>query len=368
MKASISNLHVAAWLGALVVSLPAPCGVAGEPIILGTRRAPLEPAARPRLDEKFEQGLNARRVANPMNEGAAALSGILPAPPVVPSRQNRNSRDEKANWMMLDRGELSEREDDSTLGLDALSLEKGSGRRDYFFERRDDRESGARIRQPGRALTLDLNGKPGAASRDLSIALFRQDGDGARRTDDKSREADNTGAGKNQERNASNEPGLGPLMNPSRISGGQDIERWSASISKAMERRKTESVEESKERREQYLDYLNSARYSGPSYPANSEWGKYQREWAGSAAERAAEGPGSPGQASLLGSAGRDKSAPIASPAALEKRTLPAASGNLSGVGTLPSYLQQRSAPSSGRAPKVDYSVPKAPGNNFGFR
>ena len=120
-------------------------------------------------------------------------------------------------------------------------------------------------------------------------------------------------------------------------------------------------------RREQYLDYLGSAQYSGANYPANTEWGKYQREWTGSAADaRAASSPG------LLGGnlAGASISKPsVATPGAgsIAGANRPGASpGNLSGMGTLPSYLQQPSAPS--RAPKVDYSVPKDPASSFNFR
>jgi hypothetical protein len=156
-------------------------------------------------------------------------------------------------------------------------------------------------------------------------------------------------------------------LDPGRVSGAQGIERWSASINQALQHRKIDGVNDPQTRREQYLDYLGNAQYSGANYPVNTEWGKYQREWAGSAADaRAASSPG------LLGGsvAGASSSKPtVATPgaASLSGVNRPgAAQGNLSGMGTLPSYLQQRSAPS--RAPKVDYSVPKDPGSSFNFR
>jgi hypothetical protein len=160
---------------------------------------------------------------------------------------------------------------------------------------------------------------------------------------------------------------MGPLMNPGQVSGGAGIERWSASIDQALKRRPVAGVNDAQTLREHYLEYLGSAQYSGPSYPANTEWGKYQREWAGSAADaRAAAGSALPGGNLSGGRINRSSSAAPTAASSLGAKNLDATAGNLSGMGTMPSYLQQRSEPS--RRPKVDYSLPKNPGNSFDFR
>lgn len=371
MNGSISNILAAAWLGSLALGFAAASSQAGEPIIMGTQRIAPDPGQRPRLDERLEQGNVIARSSNPLNDDSGMRLLFMPPPAAAPSKRSQSARDEKANWMMLNPGDLTDAAHaDETFGNGSMNPDKNSGRRDYFFERSEGR-AGLNNRQPFTGNALDLVSRPGLAMANPSAPYSRQDDDEAKRRAENSRESGNstggTTGGTPDGRKSIEEPGLGPLMNPGRVSGGQDIERWSASINQAIQRRKIEGVNDTQTRREQYLDYLGSAQYSGASYPANTEWGKYQREWAGSAADaRAASSPG------LLGGniAGASVSKPpaatpgAASPASANRSG--ASQGNLSGMGTLPSYLQQRSAPS--RTPKVDYSVPKDPGSSFNFR
>jgi hypothetical protein len=367
MNGSISNILSAVRVGLIALSFAAASSFAGEPIIMGTQRIASDPGARPRLDDRLEQGGAIARSSNPINGDSGMPLSFMPPPAAAPSKRSQSARDEKENWMVLNPGDLTDAVRSSELfGDGSMSPEKNSGRRDYFFERSEGR-SAAGSRQPVTGNALDLVNRAGLAMANPSAPYSRQDEEETKRRAEDSREsgnpADNTTGG----RKSIEEPGLGPLLDPGRVSGAQGIERWSASINQALQRRKIDGVNDPQTKREQYLDYLGNAQYSGANYPANTEWGKYQREWAGSAADaRAASSPG------LLGGsvAGASSSKPtVATPGAASSSGVNrpgAAQGNLSGMGTLPSYLQQRSAPS--RAPKVDYSLPKDPGSSFNFR
>ncbi len=367
MNGSISNILRAVRAGSLALGFAAASSFAGEPIIMGTQRIASDPGARPRLDERLEKGSAITRTSNPLTDDSGMRPLFMPPPAAAPSKRSQSARDEKENWMVLNPGDLTDAAGSGGLfGDGSMSPDKNSGRRDYFFEKPEGR-SGSGSRHPITGNGLDLVSRAGLAMANASAPYSRQDEAETKRRAEDSRESGSSASGTTGGRKSIEEPGLGPLMDPGRVSGAQGIERWSASINQALQHRKIDGVNDPQTKREQYLDYLGNAQYSGANYPANTEWGKYQREWAGSAADaRAASSPG------LMGGsvAGAFSSKPtVATPGAASFSGVNrpgAAQGNLSGMGTLPSYLQQQSVPS--RAPKVDYSVPKDPGSSFNFR
>ena len=367
MNGSITNLLSAAWLGVLALGFPASSGLAGEPIIMGQQTVSPDPGQRPRLDERTgKEGVFAGR-SNPFGDDSAMRMVFVPPPVAAPSRRSQNSRDEKQNWMMLNRGDLTESaRSDEFFGNGLGDLGRNPGRRDYFFEKPEGR-AGLNGRQTLPGSALDLFSRSGLAMGNQPLSSSSQDDDGRRRRADDSRDSGGTASGAADGRKSIEEPGLGPLMNPGRLSGAQGFERWSASINRSLQRRTIDGVNDSKARREQYLDYLGSAQYSGASYPANTEWGKYQREWAGSAADaRAATSAGGLG-GKISGPSITKPATPVASSPTVANRSA-ASQGNLSGMGSLPSYLQQRGTPAPSRTPRVDYSLPKDPGSSFNFR
>ena len=146
------------WLATAVLAGGSSGSVlAGDAIVFGTdkNRTP-----------KVEPGKEKAPVQNPFR--LESLTTPAPfifdgmTPPVLPrastnprkDKRQQNAEDEKKNWMMLEKGELNDKDEEKNfLGVrdDSDELDKGKDGHDYTFKDRDSSHTPGQLRAPGQS-------------------------------------------------------------------------------------------------------------------------------------------------------------------------------------------------------------------------
>jgi hypothetical protein len=346
--------------------------VAGEPIIMGVQRVSPDPEETARIEQRKGPLFDRAGVSSPFTDDFGIRAMLVPVPMDAPrSKRDQNARDERLNWMMLDRGDLTDpANSDELFGISSMNLEKESGRRDFFFTKPENSGTGQDRRLANSGAPHEAEERSGLPLESLAMPALsgKRAANGGER-DGSSLSADvASGFGLDAGRGEEEELGLGALLNPARVSGSQALERWTSSLKEMSRTRSQADIPDAQDRREHYLKFLDRTHYGGPSYPVSTEWGKYQRDWMGSSAAGRPPPVSGTQSSGISGSRLIDPPSPMAPSGAassLRQGTLGSPQGNLSGVGGLPSYLQERRPPSP--KPSPDYSLPKAPGHGFDF-
>ncbi len=153
-------VEIAGFILAVVIFLGSAAGfggraVAGEPIVFGTEKIKAEPGK----DKAPTQGpfRLEKLTAPPPFE----LNGLTP--PILPrsnsshrkDKRQQNAEDEKKNWLLLDQGELQDKDDEKNFlgvrddGLDDLDKSKDS--HDYTFRPNNSSRNPNQLRVPGQS-------------------------------------------------------------------------------------------------------------------------------------------------------------------------------------------------------------------------
>ncbi|MEY2409254.1 MAG: hypothetical protein QOF48_1924 [Verrucomicrobiota bacterium] len=167
----------AAWalaLGSAAALLPAHVA-GGEAIQFSNARSRQDPIAKSNLPGEKEGGLGRM---SPLDFIPAGGDNGRTDP--IRSRKENNRATERANWMVLDRGDLDARDEQRrTSGMRDAKFGKETERKDYFFAPVSEKDD-----LPGRSKSLSPYGKSTARERSDSDPDSKETADAAAKTED----------------------------------------------------------------------------------------------------------------------------------------------------------------------------------------